>query len=435
MKDSGIAWIGEIPEEWQVSRVGLHYEVILGKMLCPSQITDDYSLEKYYCAANVHFDGISDEEIKEMWFSSSEKEQYAVKEGDLLVVEGGAGAGGCAIVKYLPGPMYIQNSIMIVRGKNNHINSYLGYLIQCLVKTGYIDVVCNKATIPHFTKDKLSNIPYLLSADQARIVNYLDTQCANIDAVIEKTRASIEEYKKLKQSVITQAVTKGIRPNRTMKDSGIESISDIPCDWITPKVLQCLQMPITDGPHTTPELFDDGIPFVSAEAVSTGNGHINFDHIRGYISQEFYKECCKKYIPQIDDVYMIKSGATTGRVAILDTDRVFTIWSPLAVFRADKERILPLFLFYCLQADYVQKQIENGWTYGTQQNIGMRTLEKIKLCVPPVKEQSCIITYLDEKVSAVNRLLEKKEALLSDLEKYKRAVIFEYVTGKKEVPA
>lgn len=133
------------------------------------------------------------------------------------------------------------------------------------------------------------------------------------------------------------------------KDSGIEWIGEIPEHWETSKTLFSLSIPITDGAHTTPELFETGVPFVSAEAVSFGNGRIDFSHIRGYISDNFYQECCKKYIPQIDDIYMIKSGATTGRVAIVDTDVKFTIWSPLAVFRCNKERMLPHFLFYQLQ--------------------------------------------------------------------------------------
>ena len=138
MKDSGVEWIGEIPENWKVSKVGLQYNVILGKMLCPKQLNDDYTLEKYYCAANVHFNGIEGE-LKKMWFSSLDKETYLTKKGDLLVVEGGAGAGGCAIVNDDESPVYIQNSIMIVRPKLINDVRYLRYQIEQFVKRGYID--------------------------------------------------------------------------------------------------------------------------------------------------------------------------------------------------------------------------------------------------------------------------------------------------------
>lgn len=158
MKDSGIEWIGEIPAGVLISRMGLHFDIVLGKMLCSAPVDDNYTLESYYCAADIHFEGISNGEKKKMWFSPVEKEQYCVRKGDLLVVEGGAGAGGCAIAVGADTPMYIQNSIMIVRSKGISNIRYLRYLLECLVKKGYIDVLCNKATIPHFTKDKLANV-------------------------------------------------------------------------------------------------------------------------------------------------------------------------------------------------------------------------------------------------------------------------------------
>lgn len=215
---------------------------------------------------------------------------------------------------------------------------------------------------------------------------------------------------------------------REMKDSGVEWIGKIPKDWSIERTLYVLAMPITDGPHTTPELLDDGIPFVSAEAVSFGNGKIDFSHMRGFISDEFYRECCKKYIPQINDIYMIKSGATTGKVAIVDTNDVFTIWSPLAVFRCNENKMIHQFMFYSLQSDYFQKQVEQGWTYGTQQNIGMRTLERLRLCCPSIIEQYKISNYLDEKCAEIDSLVIDIQSQIDILEDYKKSVITETVT-------
>ena len=215
---------------------------------------------------------------------------------------------------------------------------------------------------------------------------------------------------------------------RKMKDSGIEWIGDIPENWNVGKTLFALSMPITDGPHETPELLEEGIPFVSAEAVSCGNGKIDFEHIRGFISQEYYEECCKKYTPQINDIYMIKSGATTGKVALVDTDEIFTIWSPLAVFRCDDKKCFYKYLFYVLQSDYYQKQVENKWSFGTQQNIGMRTLEKLLICYPPVKEQVKIANYLDNKCVEIDALIEAKEKTNSLLKEQRQSIIYEAVT-------
>ena len=215
---------------------------------------------------------------------------------------------------------------------------------------------------------------------------------------------------------------------RKMKDSGVEWIGEIPADWNVGKTLYALSMPITDGPHETPELFEEGIPFVSAEAVSCGNGHIDFEHIRGFISQDFYDECCKKYIPEMHDIYMIKSGATTGKVAKVETEKLFTIWSPLAVFRTNPKKCFYEYLYYFIQSDAYQKQIENKWTYGTQQNIGMRTLEKLMICFPSIDQQMNIADYLDVKCSKIDEIIEKQLSIIEKLKEYKFSIITEAVT-------
>lgn len=208
-------------------------------------------------------------------------------------------------------------------------------------------------------------------------------------------------------------------------------IGNVPDTWTVNKTLRCLDMPITDGPHETPSAVDeiDGIPFVSAEAVSCGNGSIDFEHIWGFISKEYYKECCKKYIPRIDDIYMIKSGATTGKVAIVDTERIFTIWSPLAVFRANTFIIKPKYLFYFLQSPMYLSQVELGWNYGTQQNIGMRALEQLYISYPSLTEQQQIVHFLDRKCTAIDTAIEKTKKSIEKLEEYNKAVITKAVTN------
>ena len=209
MRDSGIPWIGEIPEGWEVSRVKRHHKITLGKMLCAS-LTEDATIKaKYICAANVHFDGVSLAGLKEMWFSESELLEYSVEAGDLLVVEGGAGAGGAAICPTVTDTIGIQNSIMMVRGRHLKDNRYLRYLLESFVRSGYVDFICNKATIPHFTKEKLGNMPVPLPPlhEQQAIANYLDEKCAAIDTLVaekEKLIADLEAYKK---SLIFELVT------------------------------------------------------------------------------------------------------------------------------------------------------------------------------------------------------------------------------------
>ena len=130
---------------------------------------------------------------------------------------------------------------------------------------------------------------------------------------------------------------------------------------------------------------------------------------------------------------MIKSGASTGRTVIVETDEIFTIWSPLAVFRANRGMILPYYLLYILKSNGYLKQVENKWTYGTQQNIGMRTLEKLIICYPELDEQKEIVSYLDNKCAKIDNLISIKLSKIDSLKEYKKSIIYEYVTGKKEV--
>lgn len=389
---------------------------------------------KYLCSSfstPITQDEIKEEGIYPVYGASGlvgYKNEYACDQAYLGIIKDGAGVG--RIDQYEPQSSLLGTMAYIVPEQGVDI-SWLKFVIMGM----NLGKDTSVTTIPHiYFRDYGNSFVQLINpGEQRKIAAFLDAECARIDAVIEQTRASIEEYKKLKQAVITQAVTKGIRGDRPMKDSGIEWIGEIPEDWRFTKTLNCLVMPITDGLHTTPELYDEGIAFISAEAVSCGNGRIDFSHKRGYISRSFYEECCKKYVPQIDDIYMIKSGATTGRVSMVDTlEPVFTIWSPLAVFRCNKEMMIPRFLFFALQSEGFQLQIAFGWTFGTQQNIGMRTLEQLKVCVPSIEEQAEISEYIDAKCGEVDRLIANKQQLMDDLEIYKKSLIYEYVTGKKE---
>lgn len=138
--------------------------------------------------------------------------------------------------------------------------------------------------------------------EQEAIADFLDEHCGKLDSIIADLEKQIDTLKAYKKSLITESVIEGLDKTVPMKDSEIEWIGYIPEHWETNRILYLLEQPITDGPHTTPEMQDTGIPFVSAEAVSCGNGRIDFDHIWGYISEEFYKECCKKYVPRRDDI-------------------------------------------------------------------------------------------------------------------------------------
>lgn len=438
-KDSGIAWIGEIPEHWNLALVKSIFNRRTKKnnpILTEERLS--LSIEKgvtLYSEKTTNLDRFKED------FT-----QYQIAyPNDIVLNSMNMIVGAIGISHYLGcvSPVYY---VIAPKDKNINVN-YYGYLLNNFrirnlyhaLGEGIYAIDRGEGRINtcrlKVSYDKFGSIivPIPSINEQLSIATYLDQKCSEIDELITLQEEMITKLQSYKQSVITEAVTKGLDKNVPLKDSGIKWIGEIPEHWEASKTLFSLSMPITDGPHTTPELFETGIPFVSAEAVSFGDGRIDFSRIRGYISENFYQECCKKYVPQVDDIYMIKSGATTGRVAIVDTDVKFTIWSPLAVFRCNKERMLPRFLFYQLQSNGYQKQIELNWSYGTQQNIGMRTLEKLILSVPPLSEQQTIANYLDQKCSEIGELISIKQQKIEKLKDYKKSLIFECVTGKRKV--
>jgi len=210
------------------------------------------------------------------------------------------------------------------------------------------------------------------------------------------------------------------------KDSGVEWLGKIPTTWKIMPIKFALSIPITDGPHETPELQDEGIPFISAEAIK--NDRIDFSKKRGFISIEEHKRFSKKYKPQYGDVYMVKSGATTGNVARVETEEEFNIWSPLAVLRPTKDISTTNFLFYAMKSKSFFYAVELSWSFGTQQNIGMGVISNIEIALPPIEEQRSIARFLDYKTAQIDALIAKKETLLKKLAEKRTALISQAVT-------
>lgn len=427
MKDSGVEWIGAVPSGYRTASIGSLFTIkkdIIGRE--PETVL------------SITQTGIRPKDLSsnEGQNASSYAHYQIVNMGDFAMNHMDLLTGWIDISKYegVTSPDYRVFTLNDKEMSADYFLRVFQYYYTNKVFFGFGQGVATlgRWRLPAINFKKI-DVPVPPVLEQQRIVSAIDEKVGKVDALIANVQTQIEKLKAYKQSMITEVVTKGLDPSVPMKNSGVDVYPSVPEHWNVQKTLTTLTMPITDGPHTTPELLSEGIPFVSAEAVSCGNGGIDFDHIRGFISREFYNECSKKYVPQRDDIYMIKSGATTGRVSVVDTDRIFTIWSPLAVFRCNPDVVHFRFLYYFLQSSAYQRQVQFGWTYGTQQNIGMRTLERLKVFVPPLDEQYAITECLDAKCIQIDRLVAIKQAKIEKLEQYKKSLIYEYVTGKREV--
>ena len=431
-KDSRATWIGEIPEHWRITAVKREYEIQMGKMLQPQAKTKRDVEVPYLKALNVQWYSVQTENAQTMWATQEEIDQLEVLTGDLLVCEGGEG-GRAAIVNNIPKGFIIQNALHRVRPRAMSQNQFLLHMMKVISESGWFEAINNKATIAHFTKEKFEalQIPIPSAEEQTAIVRYLDAAEQQIQAYISAKQKLIALLEEERQAVIHQALTRGLDPNVRLKPSGVEWLGDVPDHWEIRPLKRWVSTKITDGPHETPVLLEEGIPFMSAEAMV--GGRLDFSRRRGLISRQQHELCCRKCRPQIDDIFMCKSGATTGKVAIVDTTKEFSIWSPLALIRVDPQKVLAYLLFEVLGTKYVQQQIEKHWSYGTQPNLAMNTAERIAVMLPPIAEQKELLTYLDKATQKIVGTIDRASRQIELMEEYRTRLIADVVTGKLNV--
>ena len=421
MKDSGIAWIGMIPDDWTVETGAHIFELLERPVKENDEVITCFRDGEVTLRSKRREDGYT--------FSLKEIGYQGIEPGDLVVhgMDGFAGAIGISDSRGKGTPVLnVLNS--------DHNKKFLMYSLRSMA---YNDVFTSLSTgIRVRSSDtgwkKLKSIPYALppAPVQNRIAAYLDKKCAGIDTLISMHQAVIDKLKEYKLSLITEVVTKGIIDSRPLKPTGFSYVSEIPSSWENRKLLRALSMRVIDGPHESPELFDEGIPYISATAIA--NGHIDFSLQRGFISPEYCDECDKRYKPQRNDILVIKLGASTGQVAIVETDDRFNIWVPLAAVRCN-ESAYPLFVYYAFQSDYFLRQMQQSWTYGTQQTLGVKSIEALHILLPPLDEQKEIASFLKRRVGVIDSSISTRESLITKLAEYKKSLIYEVVTGKKEV--
>lgn len=414
MKDSGVEWIGVIPSHWKVSKIKqvIRWKSVKGQPDLPVlSLYRDYGI--------IPKDSRDDNHN----VTSLDTSSYKVVEcGDLVINKMKAWQGSLAVSEYngIVSPAY---HICQITSKNI-CKKYLHYLLR---DVSYLPEYMRLSTGLRVGQwdlsfDDFKNIPFLLPplAEQERIAAFLDAECAEIDTVLEKTRASIEEYKKLKQAVITQAVTKGVRGDRPMKDSGIEWIGDIPAEWDVIRVKQLLKERNERSKEGKEE------PLSMSQKV-------------GLVPTKF-----------LESIPNMASSFVGAKLAYVD-DLVFNkLKAHLGVFSVSRYDglVSPDYAVYCSTGKSNLKYLE--YIFKTPQCIGefrkkstgiaaglMRLytegLFSIYLPYPALSEQEEIAEYLNEKCTGIDALIVKKQQYLTEIENYKKSLIYEYVTGKKEV--
>lgn len=434
MKESGIKWVGLMPVNWKTVRIKNlpnqeENSFVDGDWIESSYITD--SGIRYYTTGNIG-DGKFKEQgngyISENTFNEL-KCKYAFP-GDLVLSRLNEPYGrSCIIPETEPKCIVAVDNVIL---RTHEDKRYICYITQCDGYLAEVGELARGTAMKRVSRTNLGTIRIPLPAkiEQQAIADYLDETCSKIDEIIAEAKASIDEYKELRLSVLTSATTKGLSDVAKYKDSGSRWVDKIPSNWSKMKIHYIIDMPVIDGPHVSPELVGEGVDYISANAIV--DGKIDFSKRRGYITREYSNECRKRYSPQKNDILVVKLGASTGKMAMVGDYTDFDIWVPLAVVRCKKE-VNAKYVYYSMSSKYFKDEIKDGWTFGTQETLGVKTLESLHVFLPSRVEQDEIVRYLDEQLPKYDSLIAEKESLINDLEAYKKSLIFEVVTGKRRV--
>ena len=400
MKDSGSDWFGEIPEGWDIAQLKRFVIVNNGREI-ENEIDRSDSAIPVYGSGGV--------------FKYTDSFMYDGKS----VLFGRKGTLGKPL--YVDGRFWTVDTMYFLTFEDGLHPKYNYYQLSAfdwephITKTALPGVVASQIVSCRF--------PFPSLPEQQMIADFLDTECARIDAVIEQTRASIEEYKKLKQSVITQAVTKGIRPGRRMVNSGVDWLGQIPDEWAVFRIANLYDERNERG--------TDDLPILTV-SINTGiSDHEIPDEEKDRVvvrseDRTLYKRVCPGDLAynmmrawqgafgaarvdgMVSPAYVVAKQKTPG---ILDSRYVEALLrTPLAIEEMHR-----------YSRGITDFRLRLYWPY----------FKNICVCVPSLKEQIEIADYIDEKAAEIDALIQKKQQFLDEMESYKKSLIFEYVTGKK----
>lgn len=426
MKDSGIEWIGQIPERWPLRRAKTLFAQRNSKgnkievLLSPTQ--------KYGVVPQSQLEGVV--QVKE----DTDLQMFkTIHKGDFVIsLRSFQGGFEYSLYEGVCSPAY-----QVFYPTTPICALYYRYLFKSqsfISKMNNLTVGIREGKNIQYIDFANSQIPVPSIAEQERIAAFLDAECAEIDAVLEKTRASIEEYKKLKQAIITQTVTKGIRGDRPMKDSGIEWIGDIPAEWRKTQLRHCaaIKSGITLGKKY--EKTDSLVERPYLRVANVQDGYVDLSVLT---TIEVTQDEDLKYRLRAGDVLMTEGGDRDklGRGCVwhgeiepcLHQNHIFAV-------QTSKDTLLPEFLEYLTVSDVGRLYFDVTAIKTT--NLACTSSSKVlafTIPLPSVEEQAEIVEALNTKCADIDALIAKKQQYLTEIETYKKSLIYEYVTGKKEV--
>ena len=422
-KDSGVEWLGEVPRHWEVTALKRGFNVTLGKMLQPESSSPGDELLPYLRAANIQWNGVDTTEIKQMWMSVRDRAQLNLKSGDLLVSEGGDVGRSCLWAGELDN-CYFQNSVNRVRATDGNSNRFLYYWISTVKNKGYIDVLCNKSTIAHFTAEKVAAVPvpFPPPVEQVQIVAFLDRETAKIDELVAEQRRLMALLKEKRQAVISHAVTRGLNPDAPLKPSGIEWLGDVPAHWEVKQLKRLARLvtgmtPPTDDPDNYVD--SEGFQWVRPENLDESGAPTTATK---YLSEKGWEQ--SRQIAA--GASLICCIGTIGKVGftekVVSTNQQITAALPHEASR---------YLYFALSA--ARLVLELASTGNVLRILNTERLGSIPFPVPPKQEADSISEHLDKNLAKLDTLTTEAQRAIDLLQERRTALISAAVTGQIDV--
>lgn len=432
MKNSGIEWIGEIPENWKVVPIKIAFSEVKTKNT-DGAVTNALKFKFGEIVPKTNFDSETDDYVADTILN------YTIVEPRMIMINGlnlnyDFKTLRTGLVKEKG---IITSAYLALKPIEEIVNAeYATYLFKGYeTKMAFHNMGAGIRLTLGFKEFK--NQPLLLPSlsEQEAIADFLDKQCAEIDAVIEQTKATIEEYKKLKQAIITEAVTKGIRGDRPMKDSGIEWIDSIPVEWDISRT----KVLFTFGkglPITKENLIETGVPVISYGQIhsKTNSGTALNDDLYRFVYEEYLETNASSLVHANDFIVADTSEDLDGcgNCVFVDSEMVLFAGYHTIILRSNTDDDNK-YLAYLFKTDAWRSQIRSKVSGVKLFSISKKILSDTTLLLPSDEERAEIVAYLDAKCAEIDALIGKKTALLEEMEALKKSIIFEYVTGKKEV--
>lgn len=427
MKDSGVAWIGEIPEDWSIVKTKQCFDLYSGA----TPKTDNPS----YWDGGIPWITPADYKTEDKYISFGRRNLSD------------SGVRSCGTTITPPNSIIFSKRApigLVVLSANNlctnqgciacvpkNVSSLFYYYAMSVFTESY-ELYGSGTTFKEISATNFANfiLPLPSLNEQSRIATFLDQKCAEIDSLISLQEEMISELQAFKQSVITEAVTKGLDKNVKMKDSGVEWIGEIPEHWKLPQ-LRFVTSKIGSGSTPTGGAnvyVNEGVKFLRSQNVY--NEGFKLDDV-AYITPETHNQMSGTKVLEGDILFNI-TGGSIGRCCLVDANLgEANVNQHVSIVRPSS--IYGKYLMYYLQSEAGQMQVNILQTGGNREGLSASAFSEFHICVPSPNEQHSIATYLDKKTSLIDSLIAIKQEKITELKDYKKSIIYEYVTGKKEV--